>query len=271
MSKVFLIAEAACTWRTDAVKIKDSEWMTLCRLADEVKAAGFDALKIQYCSDANELARRRNLHDHTPYLPLEFEPKYLAEFNQLCLARNLEPMCTVYLPQDVATVTPHVTRYKVASLEARSQSLFDAYQSVPYKTLYVSTGAMTEEELFRTQILWNRTKHAIEYLHCVAAYPAPLAAMNLSILQNYDFIGLSDHTGDMDIGGLAVIAGAEVIEVHIKSIYTDKINPDYAHSLSPFGFNAYAMGVRDAEQAKGDGQKRLDSCEADLAKHRVTE
>src|SRR5262245_53584942 len=90
----------------------------LLQLADLAAEAGADAFKVQYWSSAERLAERRRapayrtLYEHYR-MPVEwFEP--VAEF---CRGRGLELLATCYLPEDVATVAPYVSRFKIASFE----------------------------------------------------------------------------------------------------------------------------------------------------------
>lgn len=266
-----LIAEVACTWRTDSGPLKSGEWQRLCLLADDVKAAGFDAFKIQWTSDAQAMARRRRMPDHRPYLPLEFEPAWLGSLSRLCTARDLQPMVTVYLPEDVAVIAPLVSCYKVASLEADSPTLFEAYQRVPPRPIYISTGARDEAGLVRTMTRWGSSRYPASFLHCVATYPASLSSLHLQCLQQYGLDGFSDHTGHEWTGAFAVMAGAHVIEVHVRPVECPPDNADVGHSLHGEGMKRYVEHARLAAIVLGAPLKRLDPSESALLPHLVTD
>ena len=91
--------------------------------------------------------------------------------------------------------------------------------------------------------------------------------MNLAALKQCD--GLSDHSRHRWMGALAVAAGAEIIEAHLRLDDTDPENPDFATAFTPAEFADYVRNIRFAEAALGDGQKRLQDCERPMAEYRV--
>jgi sialic acid synthase SpsE len=126
----------------------------------------------------------------------------------------------------------------------------------------------------------------VQFLQCTCAYPAPLSAVNLQGMKNwyanegnrfgntqeriaFHMIGLSDHTGDVLTGAVAVGAGAEMIEVHFRLDETRKDNPDYLHSHLPSALIEYVTNIRKAEIMMGDGIKKVEKCEEQLLRHRV--
>ena len=248
---VFVIAEAACTWRimNGTTRVSGQEYDSLRELADRVKQAGADALKIQWCSDGAAMGRRRQSTE--TYTLLQFEKEFLPTFHDLCVDRELEPMCTVFLPQDVSTVAPFVTRYKVSSLEAMSASLHVAYlEQVSRKPFYVSTGCMTHEEVSECAWMWHDL-HA-QLLHCVVAYPAPLSDCHLSWAAASPYIqGWSDHTGSLIAGAVAVGAGLTVVEKHVRPTYCDERNPDFRSAFPWDVFREYVEAIRQAEIVYG--------------------
>jgi N-acetylneuraminate synthase/N,N'-diacetyllegionaminate synthase len=107
-------------------------------------------------------------------------------------------------------------------------------------------------------------------LHCVAAYPAPLAEVNLALIKPDLFDGISDHSAYPMTGAFAVMRGARVVEVHCRLDETRKDNPDYAHSLPPARLKEYIANIRIAETMYGTDEKRVMPSEKALVKHRVT-
>ena len=255
----FIIAEAACTWRGTP-----DELGTLRQIAEAVKSAGADALKIQWCSSAVELAIQRNTTAHG-YRLLTFDRDLLPKFAALCLEVGLEPMCSVFLPTDVSVVAHHVSRYKVASLEARSIELVRAYAEVPAKPLYVSVGAMSVSAVADTRALWKQHKQPdVSFLQCCAAYPAPLSGLSLGWLRSASGIaGLSDHSHNLLTGSWAVAAGATVIETHVRSEHCATDNPDYPVSFTLDELALYVRLIRTAEVACGM-EKRVHATERAL-------
>jgi sialic acid synthase SpsE len=93
-------------------------------------------------------------------------------------------------------------------------------------------------------------------LHCTSAYPTPLEDVNLKVLDRLPPpFGLSDHTEGITVALAAVARGATVIEKHLT--YDRKaLGPDHKSSIEPHIFAAMVDGIREIEEALGDGIKR---------------
>lgn len=251
----FLIAELASA--------HDGDWQKARRMIDFAAIVGFDAVKLQYWSNADRLAHRRRAPNYRDiYRRYQIPISWLAEAKRSAEDQSLEFICTTYLPEDIAVVGPYVTRYKVASFEAHSSAFVAAH---PYdKPLIVSTGMMSGDQVMKLGSLRPDAK----FLHCVSAYPAPLDAMQLRAgLQWCE--GLSDHSANPLTGAVAVGAGASIIEVHIRLVETDMENPDYTCALSPGLARLYVEYVRQAERMMGDDEKRPQEAELEMMEYRV--
>jgi N,N'-diacetyllegionaminate synthase len=104
-------------------------------------------------------------------------------------------------------------------------------------------------------------------LHCLSAYPAPAAEVNLRAMDSLASrfgcpVGFSDHTLGIEIAVAAVARGAAIIEKHLT---LDKTlpGPDHRASLDPAEFGAMVRAIRSVESALGDGVKRLMPSETD--------
>jgi sialic acid synthase SpsE len=266
--RVFVISEAANTWRIGRV---DEQHLRYARKAIvTAKAAGADAVKFQWTSDPQLMAERRKVLPDT-YTILAWPAAWLPLLAKECERVDIEFMCSVFIPQDVATIAPFVQRFKIASLESHDRELLETCWR-QQKPVVQSLGVLDIKEIGPAYIDDN-----LSLLHTTAAYPCPLSSVNLRVLQMRFtcagnprvFQGFSDHTGDTLTGALAVAAGAEIIEVHFRLDETRKDNPDYLHSHSPNRLVEYVMNVRKTEIMLGDGVKKIEDCEKPLLKHRV--
>lgn len=240
--------------------------LALCDLAAE---AGATAFKPQFYSDPDRLADRRHMAADNPYRAIyrryQMPFDWLPVIAERCQARGLEMFCTVYLHNDVRTVAPFVSAFKVSSFESGEHEslLLDACDLHKHRVI-VSHG-MSEDCGYQ----------ADSNLHCVSAYPAPLDSLNLSVVGVADncgnrfFDGYSDHSADVRVGAWAVAAGARILEVHARLDDTDPANPDYATALSPAQLREYIANVRDCEKAMGDGVKRVQDAERPMLEYRV--
>jgi N,N'-diacetyllegionaminate synthase len=271
MPRTFAIAEAG--------SCHDGDFAKACALVAEARAAGADAVKFQFWSDADQLADRRRVpvYYREIYRRYQMPAAWLQQLHDYCFSLGIEFMATTYLPQDVATVAPFVQQFKIASFEADSVDLARAH--VPFlvgnRTVIVSLGMGANPNTVPRALCCDKSyvgwySHA-RFLHCVSAYPAPPEAMSLWLLgdEEWSFVGLSDHSRHPWMGALAVAAGAEVIEAHLRLEETEPTNPDYATAFSPREFADYVANVRFAERARGDGQKRLQDCELEMAAYKV--
>jgi len=268
MSKTFIIAEAGSSWQ---IGLRQSG-----RLAHAIKCikvakhCGADACKFQWTSQPTEMAKRRHMTNPGAYAHLAWPEKWLHILAAECEQESIEFMCTVFLPVDVETIAPLVKRLKVASLEAGSKTFCQVCVDTK-KPVLISTGAAFMET-FRDRhanLGWSSWGN-VKVLHCIAAYPAPIEQMNLSCILRQGMHGLSDHSGDLLTGALAVAAGAEIIEVHFRLWNTPQANPDYKHSHDPHGLGDYIDNIRKAELMLGDGVKKVEDCERPMLKHLVT-
>jgi N,N'-diacetyllegionaminate synthase len=125
--------------------------------------------------------------------------------------------------------------------------------------MLVSTGMGNEEEV-AAAVSATSAAPSVTLLHCVSAYPAPIAEANLRVIpalasQHGVPVGWSDHTRGSTSAVVAVALGATVLEKHVTTDRT-LVGPDHAASLEPDELKTYVTAVRDAASALGDGIKR---------------
>jgi len=264
VARTLVIAEAG--------SCHDGEMWKAAQLVDVAHQVGADIVKFQFWSNANRLADRRAVpaQYREIYRRYQMPARWLQYLSIKARDVGIELMCTVYLPEDVAVVAPYVQRFKVASFEALDEEFIVAHARFG-KPVILSTGMMTAIDLQR---FWGPGPD-FKLLHCVSAYPAPPEAMNLGGIggnwweEHSPFSGLSDHSRDVRVGGLAVAAGAEIIEAHLRLNDTDPENPDFATAFTPAEFAEYVRNIRFAELVMGDGEKKLQACEREMAQYRV--
>lgn len=105
-------------------------------------------------------------------------------------------------------------------------------------------------------------------LHCVVNYPPPFAELNLRAIETMRRafgvpVGWSDHTPGWTAPVVATALGAAVIEKHFT---TDRARsgPDHRFALEPAELGMMVRAIRDAQDALGDGVKRMAPTEGDL-------
>jgi N-acetylneuraminate synthase/N,N'-diacetyllegionaminate synthase len=129
------------------------------------------------------------------------------------------------------------------------------------KPMIVSTGMATlgEVEAAVASILANGAPPTA-LLHCVSKYPAEPEDVNLRAMETLSRafglpVGYSDHTRGVAVGIAAAALGACVVEKHF-TIDRSLPGPDHRASLEPDELRTFVDGIRSAQAALGDGQKR---------------
>lgn len=262
MSHTFVIMEAAACHDLDLGKAE--------RLVDLAAEVGADAVKFQWLSSPEALAKRRRAPNYlTAYANLAFPEWWLGHLASRCRAAGVEFMCTAYLPEDIATVAFHVKRFKIASFEAMDTEFVVAHTSF-VKPVIISAGMASdlEEPLAAFRAACDCRPADVSLLHCVSAYPCPDDQINLSLIRQ-GFSGLSDHTRHPWTGALAVAAGAKIIEFHARLYDTDPHNADFLVARTPDLAADYVRNIRQAERMMGTGIKVVMPAEAPMLRYRV--
>lgn len=113
-------------------------------------------------------------------------------------------------------------------------------------------------------------KNKVSLLHCISQYPTPWQELNLnaiaSLKQCFGLkVGLSDHSQGITAPIAAVAMGARIIEKHF-TLSHDLPGPDHKASLTPEQLTNMVQGIRNTEAALGNGVKRMQPCETQVAK-----
>lgn len=266
MGNVEVIADPGATWRIPGEPYERS-WRRMEELIEATANAGAQVFKPQlYTADIYPAGS----DEHALLKPYEMPREWVPRLAQSCALVGLELMVTVYVPEDVAFIDPYVKRFKVASFENEHEALIEAV-TVTKKPMIVSTGGWNDDLMMDFWEQWGGER--VTLLHCVSAYPARSASMNMrqlltwnvadgayrgaDILWSSNRMGLSDHTTDVMAATMAVVCNAPIIEKHICANSTPLGNPDAPHSASPYGFACYVNAIREAELMLGDGVKRV--------------
>lgn len=238
-----------------------------CRLIEIAADAGADAVKIQ-TFDADSLTidspRPEFIVSTPPWegmnyyelykkiaLPHEFTDKLFR------LARDIG-ITMFSSPFDEGAVrmleSLDCPAYKVASFEACDDQLLEACARTG-KPVIVSTGVASAADLRLTlDVLRNAGCQETALLHCVSAYPANAADMNVRVLNAlHEFgvtVGLSDHSLSNLAATLAIGCGAAIIEKHYTISRADG-GPDAGFSLEPHELKNLVSESRNAWRAMG--------------------
>ncbi|MEC8320255.1 MAG: N-acetylneuraminate synthase family protein [Planctomycetota bacterium] len=238
--------------------------------------AGADAVKFQWfeasllVGDPSATAgyqRKAGVTDQRSMLAaLQLDRDDLARVIDAAHESNLAALVTVFSTGLVEVArTLDWDGWKTASPDLVHRPLLDAL-AADGRPMFVSTGAADLGEVRRAHT-WLR-KSSIAFLHCVSAYPTPEHGAELGGIRALAEAtgrpcGYSDHTAEETTGGLAVAAGACILEKHL-TWSTTAAGPDHATSVDPSGFARYVDFVRRSHRTLGSGAKSVSDREHDV-------
>ncbi len=238
------------------------------QMLDYVVSSGADCAKFQM-RHLDEVYRQRTLRKDGEDLGTEYVLDLLRRFElsvdehhrlaAYCSAKGILYLCTPWDARSVEVLEDMaVPAYKVASADLTNLPLLDRLCATG-KPLILSTGMSRREEVRATVDFLNRRGARFVLLHCNSTYPAPLHDIQLHWMEKmrgiHGLVGYSGHERGTAVSLAAVALGACVIERHYTLDRTME-GPDHAASLEHSEFKRMVEGIREIEQALGDGQER---------------
>lgn len=237
-------------------------------MVDLATASGADCVKFQI-RHLDEVYRRRSLEKSAEDLGTEYILDLLRRFEltteehrrvaEHCDRRGILYLCTPWDRTSIELLEDFgVPAYKVASADLTNLPLLDRL-SATGKPLLLSTGMSRPEEVACTVEFLRRRNVEFALLHCNSTYPAPFHDIQLRWMDRmremHPLVGYSGHERGIAVSLAAVALGACVIERHF-TLSRDMEGPDHAASLEPDEFRRLVEGIREIEQALGDGGVR---------------
>ncbi len=233
-------------------------------LVDAAVAAGADCAKFQM-RKLEEVYRASSLSGKDDDLAVEYTLDLLRRFElptaqqkkiaEYCAAKGIEYLCTPWDAKSVAVLEGFgVHAYKIASADLTNLPLL-ARLAATGKTLIVSTGMSTTDEIKAAAKFLDDRNASYVLLHCQSTYPAALHNIHLRFMETlreiHPVVGYSGHERGIAVSTAAVALGAVVIERHI-TLDREMEGPDHAASLEPEEFRALVSGIREVEAARGE-------------------
>ena len=238
------------------------------QMIDLAADMGADCAKFQM-RHLDEVYRQRTLRKDSDDLGTEYVLDLLRRFElsvddhhrlaDHCSEKGILYLCTPWDARSVDILQGFgVPAYKVASADLTNLPLLDKLASTG-KPLILSTGMSRPEEVGITVDFLNCRKAAFVLLHCNSTYPAPLHDINLKWMHQlrevHPLVGYSGHERGINVSLAAVALGACVIERHF-TLDRAMEGPDHAASLTHAEFGRMIEGIREIEEALGEGKER---------------
>lgn len=271
--RVFVIAEIGVNHDGSAQRAVELVEFAARAGADAVKLQIFQAAALMHPSSAFATYQKERVEDADPAAMLRRYELSAADLGRIIGAirqRGMVPLATPFSPADVETIRKlDLPGVKIASPDLVNHVLLKEVLKLG-RPMILSAGAATMEEAVESAA-WLRERRAeFGLMHCVSSYPAKEEDANLGWIGEMTGklgvpVGYSDHTTEPLAGGMAVAAGAVMVEKHLT--YDRRASgPDHAASADPVQLGEYIRTVRLAEKLRGTGLKRVLEAEQDVRK-----
>lgn len=151
-----------------------------------------------------------------------------------CDELALEFLCTPVSPQAVEILEDlSVYRYKIASADLTNGQLLKVVAATK-KPVILSTGMATISEIQTAVGILESID--LTLLQCTSKYPSSIEEVGVNVIHELQelfpnlSVGLSDHTGNINVAMWAVALGASFIEQHVV-FSKEQFGPDTASSV----------------------------------------
>jgi len=275
MKKVYIIAEIGIN-HNGCLK-------TAKRLIDIAAASGCDAVKFQKRNpDVCVPKHQKNVMRDTPWGEMTYlEYKHKVEFQQeeydvidsYCKQQNIAWSASPWDLDSLKFLEQYdIPFIKIPSAMITNKKLIKAAGATG-KKIIISTGMSTPKEIdwAVSELEVHCDYKDIAILHCNSTYPAPIDELNLSCIQTLKEkysqmeIGYSGHEFRLGTSVAAVYLGATIIERHVTLDRT-MWGSDHMSSVEPQGLFKLVSGIRELEQAYGDGKIKVTNSEKPVRK-----
>ena len=261
MKKTYIIAEIGINHNGSLEAAK--------KLIDVASVSGCDAVKFQKRNpDVCVPEHQKSVMRDTPWgrmtyldykYKVEFQKEEYDEIDRYCKEKGIEWSASPWDLDSLEFLLQYdIPWIKIPSAMITNEKLMKASADTGKKIIF-STGMSTYEEIDQA-IEWLKDNE-IMMLHCNSTYPAPLKDLNLKCIQTlkerYNCeVGYSGHEFRLGTSVAAIYLGATCIERHITLDRT-MWGSDHMSSVEPQGLIKMVRGIRELEEAYGDGIKRV--------------
>ncbi|MDT0554147.1 N-acetylneuraminate synthase [Urechidicola vernalis] len=266
-NRVLIIAEAGVNHNGDINLAK--------KLIDAASEAGVDYVKFQTFNSKKLVSKnaqkatyqKENTNNKTEsqlemLQKLELSKEAHFELIKYCKSKKVKFLSTGFDLESIEFLNDlNIDLFKIPSGEITNLPYLRKIGGLG-KPVIISTGMadMSEiEDAINVVIEAGTNKKDISILHCNTEYPTPMEDVNLkamlSIKKEFNVnVGYSDHTLGIEIPIAAAAMGAKVIEKHF-TLDNNMEGPDHKASLEPRDLESMVHGIRNIEEALGNGIK----------------
>lgn len=250
------------------------------RMIRASKAAGADFIKLQK-RDVDSFYTKEQLNSPyvSPYGEKFSDYRYQLELtkddfqfvDKLCKDLGINWFASVLdEPSFHFMMDIGVSMVKLPSTISEHRSYLE-FVGKNYKgSLVLSTG-MTDKEYEKFVLDNFQNCESLFLLQCNSAYPTPIEDCNVAVVRHYSELaknnpkiipGYSSHDFGWKASALAVAAGAQMVEKHVKLGNTEWAHFDaVAVDLTTSDFKEYVDNIREAEMIMGSSSKKINESE----------
>jgi len=288
MKRTYIIAEIGINHQGDINIAK--------RLIDIAAASGCDAVKFQkrnpdVCVPEEQKSKPRSWQgEDMTYLEykykIEFGKEEYDEIDRYCKQQNIAWSASPWDLDSLEFLAQYdIPFIKIPSAMITNEDLMFAAKRTGKKVI-ISTGMSTFAEVERAIVILKLPGDTAEtlrpfnlnetadnnfaVLHCNSTYPAPVDELNLSAITTLKDrfkceVGYSGHEMLLGTTVSSVLLGATILERHI-TLDRNMEGSDHSGSVTPHGLFKLVSGVRELEQAFGDGKITVTESEKPVRK-----
>jgi N-acetylneuraminate synthase len=201
---------------------------------------------------------------------LEFSQFEYDQINEHCLKKGIDWSASAWDLESLNFIEAYNPPFhKIASALATNIDFIAAVAKLNRPT-FVSTGMCEETDVCTVVEIFKNFNTPLVLLHSVSTYPSDLEDLNLLCIprmaDKYGVpVGYSGHESSTSPSIVAAAIGAVAIERHItksRALY----GSDQAASLEPQGLSNLVGAVRKVQLIMGDGIKKVNPKEIEVAK-----
>jgi|tagenome__1003787_1003787.scaffolds.fasta_scaffold20978749_5 N-acetylneuraminate synthase len=237
------------------------------QLIDVAKDCGADAVKFQkrtidlvYSKDFLESPRASpwGVTQRAQKEALEFEEDDYRLIDEHCKQTNIEWLASAWDLGSHKFLKKFDLRHnKVPSAMIVDEDLLKAIAD-DGKHTFISTGMSTLANIDRAVEIFSAAKCPFELMHCTSTYPMIDQDANLRVIPSLRArygcsIGYSGHEAGLAVSFGAAALGITSLERHI-TLNRAMYGSDQTASVEPSRFRVLVSGVREIEDAMGDGE-----------------
>ena len=196
---------------------------------DAIADVGADIVKFQMHVAAAEstlddefrvTGKRQDASRYDYWKRMEFSQSEWEELFDHARKRGIEFLASAFSEQAIKTLNVMgVPAFKVASGDVSNTVILDALVSVG-RPVYLSTGMSTWAEIDDAYHRLRGAGVAVTVMQCTSEYPTPFRHVGLNVIDEIRLryggrVGLSDHSGSIHPGLVAISRGVDLLEIHV--------------------------------------------------------